>query len=390
MTRNTSQKRLALVVVVVIAAVALWRSRDRADPSTIAATPMFDDSAQAGAAMTSWRASTAEGEALPEELTNARCFGELLAFDRAPGFEGIRLAFTRGLAGDELGAEYLRDRVAELIGDDVEKALEVLSWARRASPEEADVLLAGLAASKGAKDARVAAGLIELGRAGDVDARIRSAALDALRTQPRLDSESRAALKSVAVDSDDEELAWHATRALGAVMGEAMRAPDAQLDAFQPYWEELANIAESSGDPAVRALALEAPAYADPILPATSIPRLVDIMLDEPHRDVRELAAFQLGLTEAPDEALAAFRRAFEQEYDECVRWAIVRFAVRAGGEDALPLLEYFASIDHAFVDDLADFKALFAAGYQDFEQIWLRKEERHACVVEEGELHGT
>ena len=33
---------------------------------------------------------------------------------------------------------------------------------------------------------------------------------------------------------------------------------------------------------------------------------------------------------------------------------------------------------------------ALFAAGHQDFEQIWLNKEERHACVVEEGELHGT
>lgn len=390
MTRHTSLTGLALVVVITV--VALWNTRDRdgTNGASSGGAPHADASAADPSTSAAWRATTPGDDGLPEQIANSRCFGDLLAIDQAPGFAGVRLAFSRGLASDELGADYLRARVAELIGDDVEKALEVLSWARRASPEEADVLLSGLAASNGAKNPRVAAALIELGRASDVDARVRASALDALRTQPRLDGESRAALKSVAVDDSNEELAWHATRALGSVMGEAMRAQDAQLDAFQPYWEELADIAESSGDPAVRALALEAPAYSDPILPAASIPRLVELMLDEPHRDVRELAAFQLALTEAPDEALDAYRRAFEQEYDECVRWAIVRFAVRAGGEDALPLLEYFASIDAAFVDDVADFKALFAAGYQDFEQIWLNKEERHACVVEEGELHGT
>jgi hypothetical protein len=391
MTRNTSLTGLAAVVVLVITGIALWNTRERAETPSVASAPHTD--VEGAQESTSWRADTGtDRQVLPEQLTNARCFGDLLAIDQAKGFDGVRLALSRGLGGDELGAEYLRARVAELIGDDVEKALEVLAWARRATPDEAAVLLAGLAASNGAKDPRVAAALIELGRADDANAAVRAAALDALRTQPRLDNDGRLALKGIAVgdNSDDGELAWHATRALGNVMGEAMRTDSAQIDAFQPYWEELADIAETSGDPAVRALALEASAITDPILPAASIARLTDMMLDEPHRDVRELAAFQLGLTEAPDEAIAAYRRAFEQEYDECVRWAIVRFAVRAGGEDALPLLEYFASIDAAFVDDVADFKALFAAGYQDFEQIWLNKEERHACVVEEGELHGT
>lgn len=386
MTRQTLLTGLALVVV--IGSFLLWNKSARLGLSPTA--PLTQGAHATTSTSASWGALANAGDAVPEQIANARCFGDLLAIDRAPGFDGVRLAFSRGLASDQLGADYLRARVAELVGDDVEKALEVLSWARGASVEEAQVLLAGLAASNGAKDARVATALIELGRASDVDAQIRAAALDAIGTQRHLDGASRVALKSVAVDSSDQELAWHATRALGAVMGEAMRAQNAQPDAFQPYWEELADIVEGSGDPAVRALALEASAYVDPILPATSIPRLVDMMLDEPHRDVRELAAFQLGLTEAPDEALAAYRRAFEQEYDECVRWAIFRFAVRAGGEDALPLLEYFASMDPAFVDDLADFKALWAAGYQDFEQIWLNKEERHACVVEDGELHGT
>lgn len=328
---------------------------------------------------------TAPTPGRPEELARPSCVGDLLAVDQAPGFDGVRAAFARGLVDDPAVAAYLSDLVAERIGDDPEAALAVLAWAKEASDEEAEILLAGLAKSAGAKDPRVGEGLVALGGDAGASERVRRAALDALRTQPRLDEAGRAKLRELALEGSSDELAWHATRALGSVMNESV----AKTGEFRPYWDELEKIARTSPDSAVRALALEAPMHSDPILPKEKIDTLVDIMLDEPHRDVRELAAFQLGLTESPRDALEAFRRAFEQEYDECVRWAIVRFAVRAAGVDALPLLEHFARIDPAFVQDLQDFRAIFAAGHVDFERIWLAKPERHACVVEHGELHG-
>lgn len=329
----------------------------------------------------------------PEELARPRCFADLLAVDAALDFEGIRLAFARGLGRDQMAAEYLGERIGELIGASPERALEVMAWAKDADAEDAVVLLGGLATSAGAKDPRVAQGLLAIGESG-IDESVRVAAIDALRTQPRLDDDGRRRLKGLALGATSDDLAWRATRALGSVMNEHLHAAStsgASLpgEGFVPYWDELMDIAQTSADPAVRAMALEAPLYSDPILPAAKIAVLTELMLDEPQRDVRELAAFQLGLTESPREALEAFRRVFEQEYDECVRWACARFAVRAGGMDSLPLLEHFARIDPAFAADLEDFRALFAAGYQDFEQIWLHKPERHACVVEDGEIHG-
>lgn len=321
----------------------------------------------------------------PEVVARPSCFSDVLAIDRADSLDGIRSALEQGYGGDPLVAEYLQARIAELIGKSAEGALAVLAWAKEASGEDAEILLAGLALSDGARDPRVAEGLLALGESGEHAEAVRLAAVDALRSQPSLDGDDRARLKQMALEGDTDELAWRATRSLGSVMNEDHKASGE----FEPYWDELMDIARDSTDPAVRALALEAPAYSDPILPRSSIEQLTELMLNEPDRDVRELAAFQLGLTDSPEEALEAFRRAFEVEYDECVRWAIVRFAVRAAGEAALPLLAWFASQDPAFVADYEDFRALFAAGYSDFEQIWLNKPERHACVVEDGHIHG-
>lgn len=323
---------------------------------------------------------------VPEELARRSCVGDLLALDAMPGLDGVRAAFARGLpAGDPIIETYLRATIAARIGDDVDAALAILAWAKAATPDEAVVLLGGLAQSAGAKDPRVARALLELSTDAAGDERVRLAALDAVRAQPRLDDAERGALKALVSDDASEAVAWHATRALGQVMGASQEAGDT----IEPYLDDLMDIAKTSGSAGVRALALEAPMHADTILPGERAQALVDLMIDEPHRDVRELAVFQLGLTSSPNEALEAFRQAFDNEYDVCVRAAIVRFAVRAAGEGAMPLLEHFARVDPVFVDDVADFRALFAQGFQDFEEIWLRKPERHACVVDDGEPHG-
>ena len=100
------------------------------------------------------------------------------------------------------------------------------------------------------------------------------------------------------------------------------------------------------------------------------------------------MAAYRLAVTEQPDKALEYYRAAFPQEQDECVRWALFRFAVRAAGPGALPLLEQMAAQDPRFLQDYQDFKRLYAAGTVDFARIWLGVEERHNCIMEEGAPH--
>lgn len=386
-------RRLPVLALIVVMSAALAEgfsaeagSRRGSAPAAARGEPTAGPHAEHQAA---WPASTLS---LPadlkqvERLAEPRCVEDLLRVDSLPGFDGVRAAFGAGLPGEDPAiAGYLQELVAERIGASVALALEVLGWAEQAAPAEARVLLAGLARAAGARDPQVAARLIVLGEGSDRDERVRAAALDALRNQPRLEADGRARLSALALDGAQDAVAWHATRALGSVMAESQQAGGP----FEPYWEDLANIARSSDDAAVRALALEAPMHADTILPRAKIDTLLALLPNEPHRDVRELAIFQLGLTDSPDDALAAFRSAFDAEYDECVRWAIVRFAVRAAGVRALPLLDHFARLDPAFVEDVADFRALFAAGYQDFGEIWLHKAERHACAVEDGEPHG-
>lgn len=379
---------MAMFVAIAVTAAVLWRANAGESAARTAVGPIGAgrDHADRGEGHPLDATSAVTLDAAAEELAAPRCIGALLAIDGLPGLVALEAAFARGLpGGDAAVADYLSDLVAERVGGSAELALQVLAAAEGAPPEAASVLLAGLARCPGARDARVVEGLIALGARPGGNEDVRAAALDALRTQPRLGAYERAQLASLAGSEGGGRVAWHAARALGSVMAEAERGGESSA----PYWDELYAVARASDDAAVRAVALEAPMHADNILPRARIGALLELLPSEPHRDLRELVIFQLGLTDAPDDALEAMRVAFDAEYDECVRWAMVRFSVRAAGARALPLVEHFARVDPAFVDDVADFRRLFDAGVQDFEQIWLRLPERHVCAVEDGEPHG-
>jgi hypothetical protein len=153
---------------------------------------------------------------------------------------------------------------------------------------------------------------------------------------------------------------------------------------YEPYWDQLMEISARTKEPAVRILALEMPAYVDPVLGSKYIDELATMLREAPEREVREMAAFQLGLTDDPARVLGVFRAAFPRERDVCVRWAMVRFAVRAGGPRALPLLDEMARSDRRFADDVADFKRIYASGVEDFERVWLDKADHPACSADE------
>lgn len=312
-----------------------------------------------------------------DEVPMPGCWPSLRDFDRAATLEDLHRAIAAVGGQDVLLAGYLQERLTELIGSDVERARAVLAWAREASGPELEILLSALKAAPAVRDPSIADGLLAMGEDETGSPDLRSRALDALETQQRFDDRSMGRLKAIAMDENSDAAAWMATRTLGRVMN----ADFERTGTYQPYWKQLLSIGRESEETAVQLLALEMPSYADPVLEDDSIDDLARLLREDPDRNVREMAAHRLSVTRGPDKVLAVFRAAFPVEKDECVRWAIFRFAVRVAGGGSLPLLAEFAAIDPRFEPDRQDFAALYATGAVDFARIWLGKTERHQCL---------
>jgi len=313
------------------------------------------------------------------------CWGGLRDFDRNATLADMRAAVASAVAsGDPRLADYLRERLAEMIGSDPKRALEVLGWAKNARGPELATIMGALKDSEAVRDPSVAEKLLATGETKTESLELRGAALDALETQYHLDSGAIGRMKEIALDDDSESAGWMATRAIGRVMKEDF----SRTGNYQPYWKELLSIGRESGETATQLLALEMPSYADPVLEGGDIEALSELLRKDPDRSVREMAAHRLSVTREPERVLGVYRAAFPAERDECVRWAIFRFTVRVAGAGALPMLADFAKIDRRFAQDHQDFMELYASGTVDFARIWTGKAERHQCVLEEGMDH--
>ncbi|WIG93152.1 HEAT repeat domain-containing protein [Myxococcus sp. SDU36] len=389
MTSRNLRWTVAAGVLLVAAAVALlW-------PRTVPSLPGEPGAAEpTGSAASGPRgtsgagvpgASPTEPEPAVEQIPMPGCWDGLHAFDAAVSMDSFRQALATAIGnGDRYLAAYLQERLTELVGNDAARALQVLEWAKGASGPELGIYMDALKAAPAVHAPQVAQNLLKLGEDPGAPLQTRSAALDALETQRKLAPGDIQRLKKLALDETLDSTAWVATRTLGRVMKEDFE----RTGNYAPYWKELLDISGSSDDMAVRLLALEMPSYSNPLIGSESFDSLKRILSSDRERDVREMAAFRLGVTSEPDQAMEILSAAFQAEHDLCVRWAIFRFTVRAGGEKALPLLEQFAAKDPRFTQDYLEFKALYASGTVDFARIWLGKREHHNCLVEEGAPH--
>ena len=376
----------AAVVLLIVFWAFFWPRRSPVGESQgpHAAPPVLPDRGPAASAA---QAPSATADARPREdrVPMPGCWQGLRDFDRDASLNDMRAAISAAVnSGDPLLAGYLRERLAEMIGSDPQRALEVLAWCKDASGKELALLMGAVKDSPAVRDPGVAEKLLSMGedRTGALD--LRGAALDALETQHRLDDSAMARMKTIALDDTSDSAGWMATRALGRVM----KTDFERTGSFEPYWKELLSIGQESEETAVQLLALEMPSYADPVIEGGSIEALAELLRKDPDRSVREMAAHRLSVTNEPDRVLAVYRAAFPAERDECVRWAIFRFSVRVAGAGALPLLAEFAALDPRFAEDKQDFMTLYASGAVDFSRVWAGKAERHQCVFEEGMGH--
>lgn len=378
----------ALGLLMAVALVA-WRPEKATAPGQAGQSASPGASPPAGAPRAAAPGSPAPDGAEPQPEGATRfdappCWEDLGQFNDTVTLETFRAWAVPLLASrDPLVLDYLKGRLAELIGADEGRAREVLDWAREASPAEFKVLMGGLRGSPALKRPAVAARLTSLGLDDSIDMGRRAGFLDELQHLERLEAPVLADLARFAKDPASGEAGWVTTRSIGRVMKEDL----ARNGNVKPYVDQLLSIGTESPDEQVRYLALEMEMHAGAPLDSKAVEKLERILSTEGSGDVRQVAAHDLSLAEDKAQALKVFAQRFATEQELCVRWALFRFAARTAGRDALPVMAEMALKDPRFQGDYQDFERLYASGINDFNTLWLSlpTQDPHGCLhVEE------
>lgn len=332
------------------------------------------------AAVPAFAQSARTGPAPEQRMPRLTCRAGYLDFESVYGLEGLRAAIRQAVEQNDAAAlTFLGERLSEVIGRDASAALQVVTWADTATEPEVSLLLGGVRGSEAMKDARVVERLFSMAeRHADPGHQVQ--ALVALETQPRLDAAAMDRLAAMAKkDTRPKGVAMSAARTLGRVMDNDFKA----TGSVTPYLTRLLDIARGSSDADVRTLALEMGTYPGARLDEASVTELARLMREDPDADVREMAALVLSTGRDTEAVLRHYAEAFRTEKSRCVRLAILRYTLRAGGAAALPQVQDYARQDRRFEQDHADFKALYDAGHTDFDRLWLNKRMRHRCPDE-------
>jgi len=350
-------------------------------PASAPGSPPIEDQTQkASATGHTGQGGTEQAEEKPPRFARTLCWEELERFNDTVTLDTFRdWAAPLMAVKDPLVLEYLKGRLSELIGNDEGRAMEVLEWAREASPAEFKLLMAGLRGSQALVLPKVAAQLTSLGLDERMDLGRRAGFLDELQRMPKLEPAALERLTQFAKDPASGEAGWVTTRAIGRVMKEDF----SRTGNARPYLDKLFAIATETPDEPVRYLALEMGMHADAPMDAEATERLAKILATEGSEEVRQVAAHDLSLAQDKPRALQIYAQAFAAEKDLCVRWALFRFAARAAGKDALPVMADMATADPRFQGDYHDFARLYASGVVDFDRIWfgLPSQDPHGCL---------
>jgi len=380
-------RTLLLLGLLLTVGIWLWRGgqRPHEKPEAVAQSATVDTppgAARSTGPVPSESGAVASPEQPVEKLPIPPCWDGLVELDEHASLATLHEALLSAQSsGDPLLLEYLEERLAEVIGGDAQAALQVFGWARDAGAPLSTHLLAAVKHSAAVQKPEVADKLLLLGADGKQSQELRKAALEALETQRSLPAPMLSKLKSVAMDEHSDEAAWLATRTIGRVMTEEFQ----RGGSAGSYLKDLLDIGQHSGEAAVRSLALEMPSYGNIPVEKSALVTLAQVLSRDPDRSVREMAAFRMGLSRDPNQALTLLGAAFESERDLCVRWAIFRFAVRAAGPRSLPLLDKLSMTEPRLRPDYEDFRAIYARGVVDFARVWQEKPERMQCLDEEG-----
>jgi len=310
-------------------------------------------------------------------LPSLTCYAGYLKREAPHGLAGVHAAIQQAVARkDQAALRFLEERLAEVIGKDASAALQVVEWAHTAQEPELSLYLRAVRETEAVRAPAVVDRLVTLAESHQ-DPGHQGTALTALETQHRFEPAMLERLTLLAQrDTLATGVAMNTVRAIGRVMDNDFQ----RTGRLQPYMDKLLDVAVDSTEPDVRSLALEMGTYPDARIEGKPLQRLAKLLTGDPDPGVREMAALVMSAGRDTQAVLESFREAFPREKDVCVRWALVRYAVRAAGPGALPLLKDFAKQDARFQRDYAEYKALYDAGHVDFNSVFLAKARHHRC----------
>jgi len=311
------------------------------------------------------------------------CHADVKQFDAGVGqlrtlgdLQSLHTAFQKASSSDDRQLrKYLQERLVEVMGTDQNAALAVIESAETAQGTDSIEHLEALGNSPAARTPQVVERLLTMAEK-DADMRRRVLALKALQGQPSLTEIQLDRLSALGKDKTRPETARVSVITIGRVM-------EKDFDHFELYVGRLLDIAESQNDDDVSALAVEmSGTYTDPPFGDASRKRLANILLTHPSANVRIMAAAVVSTAQDTEAVLKVYQQAFQESNDLCVRWNMLKFSFRAAGAKALPLGEALAKQDSRFLQDYAEFKALYDSGIVDWEHIWLGKNAQgeHPC----------
>ena len=207
------------------------------------------------------------------------------------------------------------------------------------------------------------------------DAELRRRALTALQTQPSLTATELDRLTALGEGATEDRLAMAATSVIGSVMRNDQTRAD-------EYATRLLDIAQAQTDFEVAYLAVEMVDHPAVTLDTLFVQRLANLLNNHPLLALRKLAVLVLSSARDTQTVLKVYQQAFKDNTDLCVRWAIMKFSLRAAGAKALPLLAEFVALEPDLQQDAAEFRQMYDSGIVDFEQIWLAKTAKgfHRC----------
>ncbi|WP_239470175.1 hypothetical protein [Archangium violaceum] len=310
-------------------------------------------------------------------LARLTCHPGYLKREAPYGLEGVHAAIRQALESGDLAAQrFLEERLAEVIGEDVRAALQGIEWAQSAREPELSLYLRAVRETEAVRAPAVVDRLARMAETHP-DPDHQASALMALETQHRFEPALLERLTTLARrDTLARGVVMNAVRAIGRVMDNDFQ----RTGELEPYLGRLLEVALDSREPDVRSLALEMGTYPGARIEGKSLQGMARFLTEDPAPGVREMAALVMSSGRDTQAVLDAFRESFPREKNECVRWALVRFAMRAGGAQALPLLKDFARQDARFQRDYVDFKGLYDAGQVDFDRVFPLKAIRHRC----------
>lgn len=302
----------------------------------------------------------------------------------SPAVEEIQGLLRDAIATvDPLRMRFAGRLLVERIGSDVEAALAVVELIRQTDKNpDLEILLRALALSEAVRDPRTRDALLDLAESS-IDLSKRLGVLLVLQTQAGLPDASLKRLVTLGAEAETPEMGMIVAHVIGAV---TPRDPQRA----QAYADALLSLAESP-DQQVRIAALESLFPNDLLLEGREMHELAGIAESDPSAQARACAVSSLSTSPDRTFVLDTYQDLFARDPDPYVRWIILVNTLRAGGSDALPLLRSYAERDPYFQPDVADFEAILAAGYRDYEQIWLQKQlaDERAQRVRPWELEG-